>query len=358
MKQAIAAALSAALLCIAGAFMTARFEFRQAEPSATQIAVPQETEAQGFARQPERTPAAEETQQTAPTETDATRQSNEKSFDRRFHLPVLRNGATVSMELHRYVLGAVLGEMPTTFETEALRAQAIACRTFVLRSYTHRKHDPAAVCTDPGCCMCWTDPEEFAAANGADALEKAEQAVSDTDGLALYYDGALIEATFFSSSGGRTEDAAAVWGPDLPYLKAVDSPGEESPYNLDTKEIGADSFAEILMQENEMAVFPEDHSGWIGPVTLTNGGGVETAELGGCIYTGTQLRRLFGLRSTVFTIDLGGDTVTFTTRGFGHRVGMSQYGANAMAKQGSSAEEILKHYYQGVELLHAGNGAG
>lgn len=272
------------------------------------------------------------------------------SFDCRFRLPVLTDEGVVSMELSTYVLGALLGEMPTSFEAEALKAQAVACRTYALRRYTARKHDPAAVCTDAGCCMNWRDPAQYAAENGEEALRRAEAAVEATDGLAIYHDGTLIDATFFSSSGGRTEAASAVWGKDVPYLQAVDSPDEQSPHDKDVVTFSFEDFTARLCEANEMAAFPADRSAWIGACEPTPGGGVATIELGGCIYTGKQLRQLFSLRSTAFSIQITDSGVEFTTRGFGHRVGMSQYGANAMARRGAGFEEILQWYYQGVVI--------
>ena len=276
-----------------------------------------------------------------------------RSFDERFRLPVLHEGEIVSMSLYEYVLGAVLGEMPTSFSTEALKAQAVACRTYALRLYSHRKHGAAAVCTDPGCCMNWVSEQEYAAAHSQEAIAPAEDAVRQTDSAAIYYEGALIDAVFFSCSGGRTEDAADVWGGEVPYLHAVDSPDEQAPHNTDSVTASKSEFAAILMEANEMAVFSEDGTGWVGQITYTNGGGVATAELGGCIFTGVQLRRLFGLYSTAFTLEFQGETAVFTTHGFGHRVGMSQYGADAMAKAGKGYQDILQWYYQGVTVESA-----
>ena len=279
----------------------------------------------------------------------------ENSFDQRFHLPVLHEGKIVSMSLYRYVLGALLGEMPTSFEQEALKAQATACRTYALRQYLHRKHDSAAVCTEPGCCMNWVDPDEFLVNYGKDTFERAQTAVRDTDAVAIWYLDEPICATFFSCACGRTEDASAVWGGEVPYLRSVESADPGAPYAADSVFVSFEEFAAILQAENEMAVFPEDGSGWIGEASYTNGGGVDTWELGGCIYTGVQLRRLFGLRSTDFSIDLTEDGVLFTTHGFGHRVGLSQYGANAMAEEGRDYAEILQWYYTGTVIKNAEN---
>ena len=301
--------------------------------------------------------AASETALEAPEETKEAEilplfSPRRASFDTRFHLPVSVEGELVSMSLRDYVLGAVLGEMPTSFAPEALKAQAVACRTYAMRQYTRRKHGAAAVCTDPGCCMNWIDPEAYGKEQGDPSLKAAETAVEETDGMVIFYGEELITATFFSSSGGRTENAADVWGGELPYLHAVDSPGEASPWNDAEVTLPQEEFVSVLQDANEMAMFPGNGENWIGELTYTEGGGVATAELGGCIYTGVQLRRLFHLRSTLFSLERVGDTVVFTTHGFGHRVGLSQYGAEAMAERGCSYQEILQWYYQGTQIRH------
>ena len=162
----------------------------------------------------------------------------------------------------------------------------------------------------------------------------------------LTYQGKLIEATYFSCSGGRTEDALAVWGEDVPYLQSVESPGEEgAAHYVDTVSFTASEFCEKIGKE-----LPGIPAEWIGTIRYTAGGGVETIYIGDEPYSGTQLRSMLNLRSTAFLITAAGDTVTITTKGYGHRVGMSQYGADAMAVQGCSYEEILAHYYPGTKL--------
>ncbi len=268
-------------------------------------------------------------------------------FDESFLLPVLADGEVVSIRLHDYLTGVLLAEMPLSFPDEALKAQAVASRTYALRRYEHRKHEAAAVCTASGCCQAWRDP---AAADPA-ARERAEAMVRATDGLAIYYKGALIEATFFACSGGRTEDAAAVWGGELPYLRAVDSPGEEEAAHFtDETRIPLETFRNALRELDEAVVFPEALGGWVGTIRYTPGGGVEEIVLGGRPFTGKQLRKRFGLRSTAFTLELTAEEAVFLTRGWGHRVGMSQCGAAAMAEQGAGFAEILEWYYQGVSI--------
>ena len=272
-------------------------------------------------------------------------------FDETFRLPVLKEGEVVSVSLGDYLVGVVLAEMPLSFPGEALKAQAVASRTYALRRYEHRKHGAAAVCVESGCCQGWRDPE------AADPAERAiaEAAVRATDGLAIYYEGALIEATFFACSGGRTEDAAAVWGGELPYLQAVESPGEEAAAHFtDEVRVSLEEFRAALEELDGAVDFPEALGGWVGSVSCTPGGGVDEIELGGRVFTGKQLRKAFGLRSTAFTLELTAEEAVFVTRGCGHRVGMSQYGAAAMAREGAGFVEILEWYYQGGSVAPAG----
>lgn len=264
-------------------------------------------------------------------------------------IPVLMSdGTTVQMELGNYLTGVILAEMPVSFEEEARKAQAVVARTYTIRAWEKgSKHENAAVCTDSSCCQAYISTEDYLAKGGTqDGIAAMTAAVEDTEGLVLTYDGALIEATYFSCSGGSTEDAVAVWGTDVPYLQAVSSPGEEyAAHYTDTVTFTAQEFSDAL--DLDLSGVP---SSWFGSVTYTAGGGVDTMVIGGNSFGGTELRKALGLRSTAFTITTDADSVAITTRGYGHRVGMSQYGADAMAASGSSCEEILAHYYQGAVL--------
>ena len=251
----------------------------------------------------------------------------------------------VNMAFSEYLTGVVLGEMPASFEPEALKAQAVVARTYTLkRCMDHSKHDDCDVCTDPACCQAYRSPTDYLQAGNTQAdLKKVSTAVSETDGLVLYYEKELIDATYFSCAGDRTEEALAVWGTDVPYLQSVESPGEEISANYVTSvTFQADEFLQLLGKASQPI--------WIGQITYTTGGGVDTMEVCGQTYRGTQLRSLLGLRSTDFQISVLSDRVIITTKGYGHRVGMSQYGAQAMALQGSDFTDILQHYYPGTTL--------
>ncbi len=260
----------------------------------------------------------------------------------------LADGSVIRMDMDEYVLRVVLAEMPTSFDSEALKAQAVVARTYALKRQADTgKHDQGAVCTDSACCQAYITEEEYLNGMGEQAdIDKARQAVADTTGLVLTYDGELIEATYFSCSGGRTEDAVAVWGEDIPYLQAVDSPGEEDAAHFtDTVYFTGEEFMAALGRE-----LTGTPSSWLGWCTYTTGGGVDTMYIAGQRYEGTELRQLLNLNSTVFTMAADSDGITVTTYGHGHRVGMSQYGADAMAASGSTFVEILAHYYPGTVI--------
>ena len=305
-------------------------------------------------RQAETEETEAETQPEATTQPSIQAVPSGDSLDGTMLLDVLLEDGTVAQKpLDDYLAGVILAEMPASFEEEALKAQAVVSRTYTLRRTSLSKHPDADICTDPSCCQGWISYENYCAqagANGSTEAEAAAQAVKDTDGQVLVYDGALIDATFFSCSGGQTEAAAEVWGGEVPYLQSVESPGEQAPYNEDTATFTLEEFSARILSQNPEADLSGEPEAWFGSVTATEGGGVETLEIGGVAFTGKELRSLLGLRSTIFAVSVSENEIIFQTRGYGHRVGLSQYGAQAMAQAGSTYQEILLHYYTGVSL--------
>ena len=258
------------------------------------------------------------------------------------------------LDLQTYLLGVVCGEMPLSFADAALQAQAVASRTFTLYHRGDSKHPEADVCAEAGCCQAWKSEAELEQTFGDQWTmyrSKALDAILATDGQVLTRDGALINAVFFSCSGGMTESAAAVWGAEVPYLQPVASPGEEiaSVYSGQTT-VDLMQFRETLSRENAAVDLTGNPSAWFGAVTESPGGGVARMQIGGVWFDGTRLRSLFGLNSTCFTVAVGEEHITFYTRGKGHRVGMSQYGAQAMALEGADCAQIVTHYYTGVSV--------
>lgn len=263
-------------------------------------------------------------------------------------IPVLKSdGQVVQMDLEDYICRVVLGEVPASFETEALKAQAVAARTYTLRCVLGGdKHPEGAVCTDYRCCQEYREPESYIRSGGTLAsVQKVFDAVTETAGEVLYYDGKLIMATYFASAGGTTEDAREVWGNAVPYLTVVSSPADDDAYNGQTVTFTAEEF-----QTRLGVTLKGKPESWFGRVSYTVGGGVDMMRIGGKLYSGVDLRGIFDLRSTIFTVTTTDTSVTFETRGYGHRVGLSQYGADAMAVLGSGYKEILHHYYPGTIL--------
>lgn len=265
-------------------------------------------------------------------------------------IPVLTGNKVTEMYLEDYLTGVILAEMPASFGEEARKAQAVVARTYTVRALEGKgKHENAVVCTDSSCCQGYMAPSDYLEQGGTqEGIDRMRLAVQDTQNLVLTYEGELIEATYFSCSGGKTEDAVAVWGTDVAYLQSVSSPGEEeAAHYSDTVVFSPEEFAKCL----DLDVHGyEDPNSWLGDMTFTEGNGVDTMVICGKRFKGTELRKLLDLRSTSFTINAEGDRLIIVTRGYGHRVGMSQYGADAMAENGSGFEEILAHYYRGAVL--------
>lgn len=254
----------------------------------------------------------------------------------------------LELDLEDYVLGVLLGEMPADFECEALNAQAVATRTYTLRRIAKQsKHENANLCTEAHCCQAYLTIQEYLSHSGEEAdVEKLRDAVETTKGQVLTFEGKLIEATYFSCSGGRTEDAVDVWGTDVPYLRSVESPGEESSRHY---------FSEItLSKEDFLSKIGLPSNTPLGAssmtITYTEGGGVDTLWIGDESFAGVQIRSLLSLPSTAVSLTIQGENVVISAKGNGHRVGMSQYGADAMALSGKTYIEILSHYYPGTNL--------
>lgn len=261
------------------------------------------------------------------------------------------------MTLSEYLPGVVRREMFPSFEQEALAAQAVAERTFVcyqLRGGAKEAHPDADICTDPGCCNAWMSEEEARQKWGdsfAAYEEKIDRAVRQTDGQIMLYDGAPILAVFHSSSSGVTASSGDVWVSDLPYLKSVASPENEEtvPNYYSVVTVTPDDFRRTVLSAYPEANLSGGAGSWITDVTENGSGRVESLRVGGVTVSGTRMRQLFSLRSTAFTVSAG-EEITFRVTGYGHGVGMSQYGANELARQGKTWREILSWYYTDVTV--------
>ena len=271
-----------------------------------------------------------------------------------------RTGERITMDLEEYVVGVVAAEMPYHYSYEALKAQAVTTRTYTLYSAAHGgcHTDPESdVCTNSKCCQAFSTRERMENAWGKGFIlnyNRVAQAVMDTKGEVIVWRGKLCDAMYHACSGGQTENSENVYANAIPYLRGVASPYEDPMREEDT-EIGTDALAALIAAKYpESGITPENVRDGIAIVSAYESGRVKELRLGKTKITGKQARSLFGLRSTMFTFTWKDEGIVFHTVGFGHGVGLSQNGANGMAKHGSNYREILLHYFTGVTIEHYG----
>ena len=268
---------------------------------------------------------------------------------------LLLDGQVRELPLEEYLVGVLAGEMPASFAPEALKAQAVAARTYALYCAVGHKHAGADVCADPGCCQAWLDEERMRRSWGESYeqnLALLRAAVGQTAGEYLSYEGEPVLAAFHASSAGATEASGAIWSP-RPYLVSVPSPesAETVPRYVSRLLCAPLDFRDTLLAAHPEADLSGEPAGWLGPVEHDESGRVASITLGGVLVRGTELRTLFSLRSTAFTLAYGEEGFCFTVTGSGHGVGMRQYGAEVMAQNGADYREILAHYYPGTVLV-------
>lgn len=280
-----------------------------------------------------------------------------ETTDAEIKIKLLDEGKVSEIALDEYLEGVVAAEMPALFPEEALKAQAVAARTYTMKkasSAPAKEHNGAAVCSNPSHCKAYKPLSEFASGwseNAETYSEKIRRAVKETDGEILLYEGEPITAVFHSTSSGRTESSADVWGGNLPYLVSVESEGDEtSPHFEEEKMFSPSEFRERFAKKHPDAAFDENPENWITNIRRTAAGGVKSVSVGGVSVKGSELRSIYELKSSNFTVSYDGENMKIKTRGYGHGVGMSQYGARAMAQSGKTYDEILKKYYTGVTL--------
>jgi len=272
----------------------------------------------------------------------------------------------VRLPLELYVRGVVAAEMPPDFELEALKAQAIAARTYIVRKIVRRDFAkapvPEAWVSDTVDNQAYATEEQLLARWGRKDytanISKINRAVEETKGLIITYGGEPIDATYFSTSNGYTENSEEYWSEAIPYLRSVESPWDKelSPKYKNLIRLSLDE----VMSRLGLQEIPASTGSRLGMAVKerTSGNRIKTMIIGGTTFSGREVREKLGLPSAEFTWRVIGDQIEFTTYGYGHGVGMSQYGANGMAKQGSRAEEILTYYYQGVRVVHMNEVSG
>lgn len=267
----------------------------------------------------------------------------------------------VVLDLEEYLIGVVLAEMPSSFELEALKAQAVIARTYALHRHPaaggggcDRAPGGADICSDSTHCQAWLDPEETAAdwgAGGENFLKRIRQAVSETAGEVVVYRGKLIEAVYHSTCGGRTEASDALWkGGSLPYLQSVACPYcKHSPYYRGEQLIPFTRLARALPGDPALPVLS---AGQPPPeiAAETPGGRIAALTINGRTIGGPELRNLLELPSTALTWEVREEGLLFHIRGRGHGVGLCQYGADGAAREGKCYKEIIHFYYPGSEI--------
>lgn len=248
-------------------------------------------------------------------------------------------GEIKNIELEDYIVGVVAGEMPASFNEEALKAQAIASRTYAMYKMKNSNGTYDLVTDKTNQVYITEDKMKSLWQENFDYyFEKIKKAVYDTKDLIMTYNGDIILSLYFARSNGKTEDAIAVFGSNEEYLKSVESPEE----NLTSEvTISKDKFC------NKLNISCDAIN--ISNVLKSSSGRINSLNINGKTFKGTEIRTLFDLKSTDFDISIGSE-IKFVTKGYGHGVGMSQYGANKLAQNGKNYEEILKHYYQNINI--------
>lgn len=268
------------------------------------------------------------------------------------------HGVVEILDFEEYIKGVLAGEMPASFEMEALKAQAVAARTYAfsrVRRGSHNTHPLASLC-DTTHCQVYRSIFELEQIHPSQWFEtgwpRIVQAVNETRGQMMYFEGELVsQALFHSSSGGQTENSEDVFVSAVPYLRSVYSPHEGDVHRDEQTIISVSSFADALNRR-----FPSNPTGSVSNSNIqilsrSQGGRVDRIQVGNATFAGTEIRSALALRSANFTLDMDGNMITITTSGFGHGVGMSQHGANGMAKQGYNYRQILAHFYNGVDVF-------
>ncbi len=286
----------------------------------------------------------------------AKKQLNKDNFESmQIELYTTSTGEIVTLDFEEYICGVLLAEVPEYFEDEAMKAMAVAARTYCFRRLSsdakYTKHYSADVCDDYTHCLGYISPDEAAVKWGEKAAleyyEKIKNNVEQTKGEILLYQDNVIDAVFHASSCDYTESAENIWGYEIPYLVSVSTPEQAA---LSYAEYTPEELKNILNQEGIRCNFSLETSKWLTEIKTDKNGRVEYINICNTQITGRRVREIFGLKSTNFDINFENEKFKFTAKGNGHGVGLSQYGAQQFAKSGVKYKDILSHYYKNTEL--------
>lgn len=281
---------------------------------------------------------------------DQTETTNAKADEEAVSVAVMRtqNDKVENVPLEDYVSGVVASEMPANFELEALKAQALAARTFIVYRMLNQDNNPDAAVLDTVDDQVYSSEEDLRKRWGSEfneKMNKIKKAVEETKGEILTYKDTPIFPAFFSTSNGYTENSEDYWENKLPYLRSV-----ESPWDKNTEKYLDQKTFSIKDVETALNIDLPNTKNIPIEVTRTKGKRVKQLTLGDHTFSGREVREKLQLRSSDFTIDRKNNHLIFTTKGFGHGIGMSQYGANGMAKEGKTYKDIVQYYFQDVEV--------
>ena len=268
-------------------------------------------------------------------------------------------GQVEELNIDEYLYSVVSSEMPASYELEALKAQSVVARTYTIYQATNNstKHENADICDDYACCQAWISKDERFAKWGQEEAEanwnKIVEAVNLTSGTIITYAGEPINAFFHANSGGVTESSLNVWsGIDYPYLKSVQTIGEQSYTQYSSEVIlSKEELLNKIKEKYQDCTIDFTQENCIQILEYTTSGRVKTIKFGNKEIAGTEARTLLGLKSTNFTLKINGENIIFSVIGYGHGVGMSQTGADSLAKTGADYETIIKHFYTDVEIV-------
>lgn len=267
-----------------------------------------------------------------------------------------KTGKVEQVNIDDYLCNVVSAEMPADYEIEALKAQAVVARTYTIYKINNKKHENADICDDSTCCQAWVDKEtrfsRWEESKRESNWEKIQKCVQETQGQIITYQNQPINAFFHANSGGKTELPVNVWGgTGLPYLQVAETAGEEGYKQYESEvELTQDELIEKLKTKYSDISIDFSNQEDLKILEYTDSGRVKTVKFGNHEISGVETRTLLGLKSTNFEISKENDKIKFTVKGYGHGVGMSQTGADAMAKQGKNYKEIINHFYSGVEI--------
>ncbi len=284
-------------------------------------------------------------------------QKDSNNSDKEIKLLHSKTGEVENVNIEEYLCNVVSAEMPASFETEALKAQAIVARTYTMFKLNNKKHDNADICDNSACCQAWISKEDRLAkweeSKRDEYWQKICSVVQQTKGQVIMYNNEPINAFFHSNSGGTTEIPVNVWGgTNYPYLQVVETSGEEAytQYASEVTIANTDIINKLKEKYQDISI---DFSNVedLKIVEHTESGRVKTVKFGNHKLSGVEVRSIFGLKSTNFEIlKIDNDHIQFKVKGYGHGVGMSQTGADSLAKQGKTAEEIIHHFYSNVNV--------